>query len=155
MAGCGGSGGGKSTTTPAQRGADIERAERNELAASLAHEESAEQAKDRELLAQLEAKKREEEAEAKAKKTEAEALARAKKREAAAVKAVKLKERAAEAKAKKREEALQAEIKKQQEEEAKKKKEEAGKHSGTRTVKAPVPPVSTTSTSAPQASTGG
>src|SRR5258708_6189478 len=87
-------------------GGAAETAERNEEAVAVKHEEEAEVAKDRELLAQLESKKREEVAEAKAKKTEKSAAAKAKKKLDQTAKEAKKHEEAVEAKLKAAEKAL-------------------------------------------------
>jgi hypothetical protein len=108
LVGCGESSG---AAKDGASGANIERSERNEVAASLQREEAAETARNRELLSEMEAKTREEAAEAAAKKTEATARAKAKKREKAAAKEAELKERTAEENAKKKQQALQAEAK--------------------------------------------
>jgi hypothetical protein len=118
LAGCGTSSSGSQPAGPS--GAVIERNERNELANSLKQEESAETAKSRELLSELEAKNKEEAAVAKAKQTERAAVAKAKKKEHDAAVAAKKKEQAAAAKAKKKEATEKAE--------AQKKREEAAKH---------------------------
>lgn len=99
LSGC--SGGSKSTPSGAPSPAAIEREENNREVSALKGEEATEEAKQRELLAQLESKKREEAATEAAKRTIAEANAKAKRRERQAERAVKRKEKEATEKAEK------------------------------------------------------